>query len=76
MTHNDTREALEDSIRRFLLDGEGDRCPECSSELIETATFDGRIAAANCRSCEFMIETDEPALLPDEGVVWGVRRFL
>lgn len=51
-------DALDDSVRRFLLDGEGDRCPECSSPEIEARTHDGELALAYCPSCEFSIQTD------------------
>lgn len=55
--------AMDDAIGRFWMDGVGERCPDCSSEDVETVTVDGHVALAHCPDCEFVFESEESAAL-------------
>lgn len=64
MTDNELDEALDDAVRRFLLDSEGDHCPECSSPEIETRQHAGQVVLAYCPACEFTLEMDGASFIP------------
>lgn len=58
MTDTDIDDAMDDAVRRFWMDGEGDRCPDCSSPEIEARPHDGKVVLAYCPDCEFTFEIE------------------
>ena len=77
MSENDRSEVMDGQVMRFLIADDADKCPDCSSEDIRTATYDGNVAAANCPACGFKIRTDFADMLSDDDpVVWFTRRAL
>lgn len=67
MTNSTVDSALEDAIRRFLLQ-DRERCPQCSSDAIEvgtTADYRKAVRWAACPDCRFYLVTDDAIMLRD-----------